>query len=90
VGFGDEESISKNKETINNPAIAAPIIISDPISSCSRLLHAGFQLNLHVSYRPRVGVCAANFQFEVIANLSFVSTDARGRTDVAAHCDKFM
>jgi hypothetical protein len=32
LGLGDDESISKNKETINNPAIAAPIIIGDPIS----------------------------------------------------------
>jgi len=32
LGLGDEEIISKNKETINNPAIAAPIIIGDPIS----------------------------------------------------------
>jgi hypothetical protein len=32
LGFGDEESISKNKETISNPAIAAPIIICGPIS----------------------------------------------------------
>lgn len=34
LGFGDDEIISKNKETINNPAMAAPIIICDPISSC--------------------------------------------------------
>jgi len=34
LAFGDEEIISKNKETINNPAIAAPIIIGDPILSC--------------------------------------------------------
>jgi hypothetical protein len=32
LGLGDDEIISKNKETINNPAIAAPIIIGDPIS----------------------------------------------------------
>jgi hypothetical protein len=29
--LGDEEIISRNKETINNPAIAAPINIGDPI-----------------------------------------------------------
>ena len=29
--LGEEETISKNNETINNPAIAAPINISDPI-----------------------------------------------------------
>jgi hypothetical protein len=28
--FGEDDSISKNKETINKPAIAAPINISDP------------------------------------------------------------
>jgi hypothetical protein len=27
LGLGEEDTISKNKETINNPAIAAPIII---------------------------------------------------------------
>jgi hypothetical protein len=37
LGFGDEESISKNKETINNPAIAAPIIICGPISLSASL-----------------------------------------------------
>jgi hypothetical protein len=42
LGFGDEEIISKNKETINNPAIAAPIIIGDPISVLPLFLHAGF------------------------------------------------
>jgi len=30
--LGEEEIISKNKEMINNPAIAAPIIIYDPVS----------------------------------------------------------
>jgi len=33
VDFGDEETISKNKEKINNPAIAAPINMFDPIPS---------------------------------------------------------
>ena len=30
--FGEEETISRNKETISNPAITAPINIGDPIS----------------------------------------------------------
>jgi len=34
VGLGDDETISKNNETINNPAITAPIIICDPLWSC--------------------------------------------------------
>jgi hypothetical protein len=33
-GLGDDETISKNNETINNPAIAAPINISDPSPAC--------------------------------------------------------
>jgi hypothetical protein len=32
--LGDDETISKNNETINNPAIAAPINISDPTLVC--------------------------------------------------------
>jgi hypothetical protein len=30
--FGDEEIISKNNETIKNPAITAPINITTPLS----------------------------------------------------------
>jgi hypothetical protein len=30
--FGEEETISRNKETISNPAITAPINIGNPIS----------------------------------------------------------
>jgi hypothetical protein len=30
AGFGEDEIISKNKETINNPAITAPINITTP------------------------------------------------------------
>ena len=33
--FGEEETISRNKETISNPAITAPINIGDPISANS-------------------------------------------------------
>jgi hypothetical protein len=40
LGLGDDEIISKNKETINNPAIAAPIIIGDPISFLPSYMHA--------------------------------------------------
>jgi hypothetical protein len=32
AGFGEDEIISKNKETINNPAMTAPISMTDPIS----------------------------------------------------------
>jgi hypothetical protein len=45
VAFGDDESISKNNETINNPAIAAPIIMVDPIHFLRILMHAGFQFS---------------------------------------------
>jgi len=31
--FGEEDTISRNKETISNPAITAPTNICDPISS---------------------------------------------------------
>jgi hypothetical protein len=31
--FGEDDTISRNKETINNPAITAPINIGDPISA---------------------------------------------------------
>jgi hypothetical protein len=34
-GLGDEDTISKNKETINNPAMTAPINIYDPNSSAT-------------------------------------------------------
>jgi len=30
VAFGEDETISRNKETINNPAITAPINITTP------------------------------------------------------------
>jgi len=50
LGFGEEETISKNKETINNPAIAAPISIYDPISLCLSNMHARFhRLLIHSS-----------------------------------------
>jgi hypothetical protein len=40
LALGEEETISKNKETINKPAITAPIIISDPnLLSDSLLSH---------------------------------------------------
>jgi hypothetical protein len=37
--FGEEETISRNNETISNPAITAPINISDPFLS---QLHSAF------------------------------------------------
>jgi hypothetical protein len=39
-GLGEDETISKNKETINNPAIAAPINISNPQWFWAFLQHA--------------------------------------------------
>ena len=35
--FGEDETISRNKETISNPAITAPINIGDPISASDSL-----------------------------------------------------
>ena len=35
--FGEDETISKNSETISNPAITAPINIGDPISASHTL-----------------------------------------------------
>ncbi len=46
-GLGDEVTISKNNETISNPAIIAPINKSDPIlqMSCYRVrMHASYQV----------------------------------------------
>jgi hypothetical protein len=37
-GFGEDETISRNNETISNPAITAPINIGDPISANYSLL----------------------------------------------------
>jgi len=47
-GFGEDETISRNNETISNPAITAPINIGDPISANYSLLfskHAACHLN---------------------------------------------
>jgi hypothetical protein len=60
LGFGDEEIISKNKETINNPAIAAPISIGDPISILPSFLHAGFHESPRLLYR-QVPVSLSHF-----------------------------
>jgi len=51
--LGDEEIISKNKETINKPAIAAPIIIGDPISFLATYPARGSPANFfRLPYRP--------------------------------------
>jgi len=52
--FGEEDTISRNKETISNPAITAPINISDPISSDQQSTffeHAIYQIGQAVRLR---------------------------------------
>jgi hypothetical protein len=64
-GLGEDETISKNKETINNPAIAAPINISNP-SGSGRFLSTPDAIRLMflsaVCGRSREEITAAPFQ----------------------------
>jgi hypothetical protein len=90
AAFGDDEIISKNNETINNPAIAAPIIITLPFQSCPFSCTQDSSLTRLFPASEIAPYCPGGFWCSVILTTLYVSTDAPGCDDVAVVFAKFV
>jgi hypothetical protein len=77
--LGDEEIISKKRETINNPAIAAPMIIYAPCFNCVSLricLHVRFHAGIPSSHTSHRAKPVIPFAWWLSASLSHAQASA--------------
>jgi hypothetical protein len=98
--LGDEEIISKKRETINNPAIAAPMIIYAPCFNCVFLricLHVRFHAGIpssHTSHRTKPVIpfacpvsfsCLPGFLWLMVVRVSFSHAQALAPVSADRH-----